>query len=157
MIPAPKGLALGATADGEYRLLYAGPDFPSALAALEIHEPEIHVIFIFRNGVLVSTKETPTARVIRDAHLADCQAKAEEAVAKAKADAEAKAEAEAKAIAKAQRTAAATIAKDTREREVARAKRDAELLKAAAQRAAKLATATEKESKTKPEPETVNA
>lgn len=139
MIPAPKGLAIGADAAGKYRLLYAGPDFLGAQQMLENPPKDLHQIWIFRGGVLYRTKETPTARAIRQAHLDRALQEANAAVERAKLEAERKsAEAEA-AKKKAADELSARMKSEAEERERERLKRNAEILRSAAETAAQQA------------------
>ncbi len=142
MIPAPKALVIGATAEGEYSLLYSGGDVAKAETFFETHPLEICQVFLYRNGALFRTKETPTAILTRRAIQDDFQRKTEEAIAKAQAEAKAKAEADAAAKVKAQAEAAAKVKAEVEERARAKNERDAEILKHAAERKAKLAQAT---------------
>ncbi len=141
MIPPPKALVIGSTAEGEYSMLYAGGDVAKATDFFETHPLEIHQVFLYRNGSLFRTKETPTAILTRRAIQEEAQRKTDEAIAKAQAEAKAKAEAEAAEKVKAREEAAAKVKAEIEDRNRARTQREAEILKHAAARKAALAQA----------------
>ncbi len=137
-------MAIGADADGNYSLLYAGPDFQAAQETLEKPDRDLHQIFVFRNGVHVRTRETATARVIRQAHLDKALEDADAAIKKAAAEAKKKLEAAAEKKAKDARALTAKVEKEAADREADRNKRNAEILKRAAAKASEKVPAAAK-------------
>lgn len=132
MLRPPKGITIGVDAKGKYSVLYAGDDFPSALAPLDEQPKGIATIFVFRNGALFKTRETEETRIIRQAKLENAEKVSKAAFEKAIADGKQKIADDAKKAAehnrKLQETAAAEAAKDLK----ARKAREAEVLERAA-------------------------
>ena len=129
-------MAIGADADGNYSLLYAGDDFVAAQEQLEKPPKDLHQIFIFRSGQLVRTRETAVARAIRQAHLDKALEDAEAAIKKAAADREKKEKEAAEKKTRASAELTAKLKKEAADREAERNKRNADILQRAASKAA---------------------